>query len=170
MKFRSKFVAAIMMVVAAAGPLAANPFRYNNGAYCGECTDGVYIIWVEWLGHSTTPSFSHAYKWYDGQQGGFSRGVTADDFSILVIDQWNDTEGAYGHVAFVHRAYDWGDGWSILSTYHFNWSPSTRGDCDAQHQHFWLAYHEPSQQTWFYMNGRWTQSYPVRGFVYSDKY
>jgi hypothetical protein len=175
MKAIVKILLTCVIALLIAATAYANPFRYGNGRYCGECTDGVWILWVEYFGHSTTPSTGHAYKWYDGGLGNFKRGSAPRSVSILCIDRWNNkSSGKYGHVGFVHQVQDytanWGAGWSILSSWHYNWSPSTRGNCNAQFQHFWLAYHEPSRTVWFWMNGRWSSGYPVRGFVYSNRY
>src|SRR5690606_28983649 len=120
----------------------ANPFRPK---FCGQCTDGAWILWTQYLGQSETPSVRSAKFWYDEAPAKkFPRGAAARVHSLMVFDGW-DTN-THGHVGATWQVIErWSGDFDLVWLIHLNWSPSTAGNCNAPFQGHWVAYHRSSK-------------------------
>jgi len=120
----------------------ANRFRPE---FCGQCTDGAWILWTQYLGQSETPSLRSAKYWYDAAPAkGFRRGDAAQVYSLMVFDGWDANPN--GHVGATWQVTPrWWEDFDLVLLVHLNWSPLTENDCNAPWQLNWAAYHQPTK-------------------------
>lgn len=161
---QKSFYVALAIVLAtdvAAEAQLVNPFRPQ---FCGQCTDGAWIVWVQNLGRQPTPIRNARLWWDDAPLKGFARSNIPSQPSIMVLDGWNTNPN--GHVAVVTYVNpNWSRGWYLVWVNQLNWNPTTAGNCAAPIQGGWFAYYPPTSTAWYWNGNSWSRPLPCRGFI-----